>query len=106
MDMLNKEYVMTKKAILNFLTKHKTEYLEKYGVTKIGLFGSYAREESHEKSDVDIAVEMLDEKKSLHTFFSLKRELEQAFSATVDLGIESSLKPIAKERILKEIIYV
>lgn len=97
---------MTKTLILEFLSKHKTEYLEKYGVTKIGLFGSYAREESKESSDVDIAIEMLDEKKSLHTFFSLKRELESAFHTKVDLGIESSLKPIARERILKEIIYV
>jgi predicted nucleotidyltransferase len=97
---------MTKTFILEFLLKHKTEYLEKYGVTKIGLFGSYAREESKKSSDVDIAIEMLDEKKSLHTFFSLKRELENAFHTKVDLGIESSLKPIARERILKEIIYV
>ena len=96
---------MTKTDILDFLSRHKEVFLEKYGVTKIGVFGSYARDEAKEESDVDIAVEMLAEKKTLHTFFSLKRELEKAFDKTVDLGIESSLKPIAKERILKEIIY-
>lgn len=97
---------MTKTFVLNFLKQHKSEYLDKYGVTKIGLFGSYAREEAKETSDIDIAIEMLDEKKSLHTFFSLKRELEKAFNVKVDLGIESTLKPIVKERIIKEIIYV
>jgi len=97
---------MTKAFVLDFLTQHKSEYLMKYGVTKIGLFGSYAREEAKKTSDIDIAIEMLDEKKSLHTFFSLKRELEKAFNVKVDLGIESALKPIAKERISKEIIYV
>ena len=97
---------MTKVFILDFLKKHKSEYFKEYGVTKIGLFGSYAREEATASSDIDIAIEMLDEKKSLSTFFSLKRELEQAFKTKVDLGIESALKPIAKERILKEIIYV
>jgi len=97
---------MTKSFVLDFLKQHKSEYLKKYGVTKIGLFGSYAREESKETSDIDIAIEMLDEKKSLHTFFSFKRELEKAFNVKVDLGIESALKPIAKERISKEIIYV
>lgn len=97
---------MTKTFVLDFLKKHKKVYFEKYGVTKIGLFGSYAREESIASSDVDIAIEMLDEKKSLSSFFSLKHELEQAFKTKVDLGIESALKPIAKERISKEIIYV
>jgi len=96
---------MTKALILDFLAKHKNEFKEKYGVTKIGLFGSYARGESTAASDVDIAIEMLNEKKSLHSFFSLKRELEKAFGTKVDLGIESTLKPIAKERILREVIY-
>ena len=97
---------MTKVFVLDFLKKHKSKYFKEYGVTKIGLFGSYAREEATASSDIDIAIEMLDEKKSLSTFFSLKRELEQAFKTKVDLVIESALKPIAKERILKEIIYV
>ncbi len=97
---------MTRAFVLNFLKEHKAQYLKEYGVTKIGLFGSYAREEAKVSSDVDIAIEMLAEKKSLSTFFSLKRELEKAFQTKVDLGIESSLKPIAKEHILKEIIYV
>jgi len=97
---------MTKAFILDFLSQHKNEFLQKYGVTKIGLFGSYVRDDFREESDIDIAIEMLNEKKSLSTFFALKRELENAFNLKVDLGIESSLKPIAKEKILKEIIYV
>jgi len=98
--------VMTKEDVLFFLKQHKQEYFAKYGVTKIGLFGSYAREESTPSSDVDIAIEILPEKKSLSTFFSLKRELEKAFQTKVDLGIESTLKPLAKEQILKDIVYV
>ncbi|MDQ7044889.1 MAG: nucleotidyltransferase family protein [Sulfurimonas sp.] len=97
---------MTKVFILDFLSKHKEEFLTKYGVTKIGLFGSYARNENTQDSDVDIAIEILNEKKSLTNFFSIRRELENAFHLKVDLGIESSLKKIAKERILKEIVYV
>ncbi|MDD5400951.1 MAG: nucleotidyltransferase family protein [Sulfurimonas sp.] len=97
---------MTKAFILNFLSQHKDEFFQKYGVTKIGLFGSYVRDDFKEESDIDIAIEMLREKKSLNAFFSLKRELEEAFNLKVDLGIESSLKPIAKEKILKEIVYV
>jgi predicted nucleotidyltransferase len=97
---------MTKDFILDFLAQHKKEYYQKYGVTKIGLFGSYVRDDFKKESDVDIAIEMLNEKKSLNSFFSLRRELETAFNLKVDLGIETSLKPIAKENILKEIIYL
>ncbi|MDQ1243823.1 MAG: uncharacterized protein QG567_1641 [Campylobacterota bacterium] len=97
---------MTKAFILDFLSQHKNEFFQKYGVTKIGLFGSYVRGDFKEESDIDIAIEMLNEKKSLSTFFALKRELEDAFKLKVDLGIESTLKPIAKKKILKEIIYV
>ncbi len=97
---------MTKTFILDFLSQHKEEFLDKYGVTKMGLFGSYARNDNTNDSDIDIAIEILNEKKSLNNFFSLRRELEKAFKLKVDLGIESSLKPIAKEKILKEIVYV
>ncbi|MFA6137996.1 MAG: nucleotidyltransferase family protein [Sulfurimonas sp.] len=97
---------MTKTFILDFLAQHKNDFFQKYGVTKIGLFGSYVRDDFKDESDIDIAIEMLNEKKSLSTFFALKRELENAFNLKVDLGIESSLKPLAKERILKEIVYV
>ena len=47
---------MTKRFILNFLSSHNAELAQKYGVTKIGLFGSYARGEEREDSDIDIAV--------------------------------------------------
>lgn len=97
---------MTKAFVLDFLKEHKMQFMKKYGVTKIGLFGSYARGEENVSSDVDIVIEMLTEKKSLSAFFSLKRELETALHTKVDLGIESALKPIAKEYILKDIIYV
>lgn len=97
---------MNKNDILNQIHAIKEILMEKYGVTKIGLFGSYARGEQTENSDIDIAVELQENKKTLHTFFELKRELETLFGKHVDLGIESTLKPIAKHYILKEIIYV
>lgn len=97
---------MTKTFILNFLAEHKKELNEKYGVIKIGLFGSYARDEQTEESDIDIAIEIEKERKNIHTFLNLKREMEQILEKKVDLGIESSLKPLAKKYIEKEIIYV
>ncbi|MCF6309081.1 MAG: nucleotidyltransferase family protein [Sulfurimonas sp.] len=96
---------MTKEYILNFLKEHKSEFRDKFGVVKIGLFGSYARNEATENSDIDIAVE-LNSENSFRTFFSLLYFLEDNFHKKIDLGIEHSIKPIAKAKILKEIIYV
>ena len=67
---------MTKTFILNYLANHKDEYLKKYGVIKIGLFGSYAREDFKDDSDIDIAIELKNENKSLGTFFHLKESLK------------------------------
>ena len=96
---------LTRAAILNYLKSQKLSLYKKYGVIKIGLFGSFARDEQNEDSDIDIAVEIEKSKKNIHTFFGLKRELEKEFDKNVDLGIESSLKPIAKKFIQNEIIY-
>lgn len=95
---------MNKDSILKYLTSNKKVFREKYGVTRIGLFGSYVRGNAKEDSDIDIAVE-INSKNKFRSFFSLKKELEQNFGKKVDLGIESSLKPIARKYILKEIIY-
>jgi len=97
---------MTREYILEYLQSHKDELKQKYGVIQIGLFGSYAKDMQTQESDIDLAIEMSKDKKSLRNFFGLKRELEATFNKKVDLGIESSLKPLVKEYIKKEIIYV
>ena len=96
---------MTRDNILDFLKKHKDELSKRYGVTKLGLFGSYARGEQKEDSDIDIAVEIKSQNK-FKSFFELKYYLEDNLKKRVDLGIEHTLKPIAKQYIEKEIIYV
>ncbi len=96
---------MTKIEILDYLISHKTELREKFGVIKIGLFGSFARDEQREDSDIDLAIEIEKDKKSLKNFFGLKRELETQFGKRIDLGIETALKPIVKAQVEKEIIY-
>ncbi len=96
---------MTKQEIIDFLSTHKQQLYEDYGVIQIGLFGSYARGKEKEGSDIDIAVEIESQNK-FRSFFGLKKYLETNFNTRVDLGIESNLKPIAKKYILKEIIYV
>ncbi len=95
---------MNRKIILDFLAQHRDEIGSKYGVTKIGLFGSYARGEAREDSDVDIAVEIESDNK-FRSFFDLKYFLENGLNKKVDLGIESAIKPVAYRHIKEEIIY-
>lgn len=97
---------MTREHILDYLNRNKDYIKNKYGITKIGLLGSYARGDENEQSDIDIVIEMDKSRKNIHTFFAFKRELEETFGKKVDMGLESSIKPIVREVIQKEIVYV
>lgn len=98
--------VSNRNDILTFLQTHKDEMAQHFGIVSIGLFGSYARGEAREDSDIDIAIELRPEKKSLSNFFDVRRYLELQFGKKVDLGIESTLKPLVREVIAREIIHV
>ena len=95
---------MTKTDILDFLRSHKDEMHKKFGLIKIGLFGSYVRGEQREDSDIDLVVE-IESSNKFRSFFGLKAYLEASLHKKVDLGIESSLKPIVQRYIEKEIEY-
>lgn len=97
---------MTKDEALECLRASKDELQKKFGIVSLGLFGSFSRGDQNSKSDIDIAVEIASEKKSLANFFGIKRELENRLGRKVDLGIESTLKPIVKTQVKQEIIYV
>ena len=94
---------MTKEYILDFLRQNKQLLKERYNVSKIGLFGSYAQGTPNENSDIDILVDM---PSSFDNFFELKYFLEDAFGKTVDLGKTKNVRLLIKKYIDKEIIYV
>ncbi|MEC9491647.1 nucleotidyltransferase family protein [Flexistipes sp.] len=96
---------LTKEQILQYLREHKKELYEKYGVRKIGLFGSYARNENKKSSDIDIVVELESDNK-FRSFFELKYYLEESLDMEVDLGIESAVKKEVRNQINRDIIYV
>lgn len=95
---------MQKETILNYLESHKKEFQNKYEVEKIGLFGSYARDEADDDSDIDIFVKM---KPSLFKMVGLKQQIEDDLQKQVDVIREhKNIKPILLKMIHKDIEYV
>lgn len=92
--------------IKEVLIKHKEEFREKYGVSKIAIFGSYAREENTEISDIDILVEF--ERPIGLKFVELANYLEEILGLKVDLLTPNALKQKPKlwESVKEDIIYV
>ena len=92
---------MKREDIIAFLRSKKPELREKFGVEKIVLFGSYARNEATEESDIDLLVTM---HPSFENFFSLQDYLEKAFDNKVDLG--TKLRKFIAQKAQKEMIHI
>ena len=90
--------VQTVKEIIEPLQQKKQFFREKFGVLKMGVFGSFARGTQKASSDIDIIIEVEGSKKNLHNFLALKRLLENEFDRRVDLGFQHTLNPIILER--------
>lgn len=98
--------VRTITEILQIFHAHKGEYAERYGVKRLVVFGSAARGEQRENSDVDICYES-DRIPTLLSLDRLQHELETLMECPVDLvRIRERMNPRLKARILKEAIYV
>ncbi|MFA6025996.1 MAG: nucleotidyltransferase family protein [Ignavibacteriaceae bacterium] len=96
---------MTKEEILSYIAAQKEELRGKYGVTKIGLFGSYARGEAHENSDIDIVVEL--EKPDLFYLIGIKQTVQEAMNINVDIvRLRKEMNQVLKKRIMRDAIYV
>ena len=92
--------------VLNTLKHHDNTIKSRFGVKKIGLFGSFIRGEELENSDIDILVEFEKGQKTFDNYMELKFYLEDIFNRKVDLVTISSIKPHLKDNILDEIVYV
>ena len=91
-------------AIENKLKELKPILYQKYFVEKIGYFGSYARSEQNQNSDIDILVSL---KKPLGwEFFDLQEFLENELKIKVDLVSEKALKEQLRQIILNNVKYI
>ncbi|MFH1114761.1 MAG: nucleotidyltransferase family protein [Pseudomonadota bacterium] len=93
---------MTGDEILSKLEENR-ETIKSLGVRRLGLFGSYARGEQSEASDMDFLVEF--ETKTFDNYMDLKFFLERLFSRRVDLVIAEAVKPRLRKPIFEETVY-
>ncbi len=94
-----------KQDIINFLQRHQQE-LQNFGVKKIGLFGSFVRNEQKDNSDIDFLVEFVRGKKTYDNFIELAFLLEDQLERHVELITPESLSPYIGPVILQEVEYV
>lgn len=90
---------------LGILREHENVMIERFGVKKVGVFGSFAKGEERIDSDVDILVQFKEGQKTFGNYMELKFYLEELFGRKVDLVIETAIKPRLREQILKEAVY-
>jgi len=96
--------MITKEEILKTLAKDKAQLQKQFKVRKLALFGSYARGDQRQDSDVDILVEV-DPSIGLE-FVTLAERLEETLKASVDLVSSRAVTPQAFKFIEPELIYV
>jgi len=94
--------VATKSEILRRLQQHRDE-IRSFGVAKLGLFGSFVREEQGPESDVDLLVEFRREEKSFDNFMHLAFLLEDLLQRRVELLTPQALSPHLGPHILEEV---
>jgi predicted nucleotidyltransferase len=95
----------TRQDILSSLKKLKGEVSREYSVKTIGVFGSVARDEQTGKSDIDLLVEF-SKPVGFVTFMRLENFLSERLGNQVDLVTSDSLKPVIRQDVLAEVIYV
>ena len=95
----------SQKEILDLLRRYKPTAQKKYGLTRLGVFGSVARGEQCADSDVDVCYE--GKAPSLLTLDMIQTELEQLLDCKVDLvRIRENMNNLLRQRILRDGIYV
>jgi uncharacterized protein len=97
--------VQNKSGIATMLAAH-VDTLTNLGVRRLGLFGSFVRDDANTQSDVDFLVEFESGRKTFDNFMQLSFFLEELLHRRVELVTPESLSPYVGPRILTEVEYV
>ncbi|MDQ3111028.1 MAG: nucleotidyltransferase family protein [Bacteroidota bacterium] len=97
--------VNTKKELIDLIVAN-SEQINLFGVQRIGIFGSFVRDEAQPESDIDFFVDIKSEMKTLGNFIELGEFLENLTGRKVELITPQSLSKYIGPHILKEVEYV
>ena len=99
--------MITRGEILEYLSRNKKYFRDNFHIIKIGLFGSYAKGEQRSDSDIDLIVEF---ERNTPNLYDMKNKLRSYIREDLDLNVdicrEKYIKPIFKDSILRETLYV
>lgn len=95
---------INKSQILSALEVKQHE-LQQFGVSRIGLFGSFVRNEANEKSDIDLLIDFSKEKKTLKNLVAVGEFLEDLFNRKVEIVTPQGLSKYIGPYIMKEVEY-
>ena len=96
---------MSRQEAVSTLRAQQAVLHARFGVTRLALFGSVARDEAAQDSDVDLLVKF-DRLVGLFRFMELQSYLEDLLRSGVDFGTPQSLKPRIRDRVLAEAVRV
>jgi predicted nucleotidyltransferase len=98
--------MLTPEMIIEFLKANRQVLRDKFYCEEIGLFGSFARNEQNETSDIDIIVQFEKDTPDLYSVENeLKSFIKSHFGREVDICSKKWIKPVFKPLVMKEAIY-
>ncbi|MHB1921031.1 MAG: nucleotidyltransferase family protein [Chitinophagaceae bacterium] len=95
----------TTSQVLKILADKKSQLQKKYPISELGIFGSYARGDYHERSDIDILVDF-DGRIDGFDFIRLAHDLEEDFQQKIDMVSRKGIKPQYLPYIEKSLIHI
>ncbi len=99
--------MLTQTQVLDVLRGSKDELRQRFHVVKIGLFGSFARQQQTASSDLDLLVEFEENTENLYEVkAALRTWVKEKLGLESDIAREKYLRPTAKQRTLNEAVFV
>ena len=99
--------MIRKEDISEFIRQNRLWLKEHFHIEKIAIFGSFARNEQTDKSDIDLLIELEDNTQDIHEKKEeLRKYFRNKFNRNVDIAREKYLKSYVKHQILQESVYV
>ncbi len=96
---------MNKTEIIRLLETHKQTLIERFGMTSLALFGSFARDEATDDSDLDILV-TFDGPATSRSYFGVQFYIEDLTGRTVDLVTSKALRPELRASVERDCVHV